>query len=508
MSSILNLNPNLKVKLNSGDIIRIPKIVYDEVIYTVGRRDNKESVLARFGITYQQLLDHNSDIRKSRLFRKGTDLNIRRKREVVNYSEISTEENIISSEDSFNEESLSEENFQDTIPTITLLEEQNPLRGKVNIALFLPFYLNENDKLNNISDSGNRTVISNKILKKSKTFIRFYQGVLMAVDSLKNKGVDVDLFVYDTERSVTKVQSILNNNNFEEIDFIIGPVYKETFETVAEFVKDKNIPLIFPLSNNTKAIKSNKNVFQINTSLNGLCKHIADYLSIDLENKNIVVIQKDETVLNANRLIEGIEYHLFEEGKRWNKDNISYKKISIDKHGLYGIKHTLSDTCENIIILPSTNRPIVENVIRNLNVLSKKYKIKLIGFSLWLKFSSMDPYVLFNLNTSIFSSRYLDYKSENIDAFVKGFRTQYNAEPNDYAFRAYDICTYFSNLSRKYNKSYLGLDFKYQTNQLQSNFSFEKVNPLGGYENVGLMKISYNDNYTIEVETINFKNEK
>lgn len=507
MASILNLNPTLKVEIETGKQISIPCFVYDNIIYTVSRRDTRKLVLERFKMTYVNLLNQNTHIKTSKLFKRGTDLNVTRKRKIINPLGIA----IVSTEDIITSISL---NKQDSLINLPLeeninslysnfaVEEFKPLRGKVKFAIFLPFYLEMNDKLNNITETKSRTKLSNKIFKKSKMFIKFYQGVLLAVDSLRNQGVNIELLVFDTRRDVAKVKSIVEDNKLDDVDFIIGPVYSDTFEILSNYVKGTNIPLISPLSNNVKPLKANKNVFQINTSLDALCKHIADYVSLDLENKNIVVIQKDTTVLNANKLIDGLEYHLFEKGEKWNKDNVSYKKISIDEHGLFGIRRTLSDSCENIIILPSTNRPIVENVIRNLNVLSKKYKIKLIGFSAWLKFSSMDPYVLFNLNTSIFSSRYIDYNNRKVDNFVNKFRSKYNSEPNDYAFRAYDICFYFSQLSRKYHKTYLGSAINLETEQIQSNFSFKRNTVHGGYENVGLLKILYKDNFTIKLEKI------
>ena len=54
----------------------------------------------------------------------------------------------------------------------------------------------------------------------------FYLGAELAVDSLRNKGVNIDLSVFDTgERGANNLGDIIYDNNLNDNDVVIGPFY-------------------------------------------------------------------------------------------------------------------------------------------------------------------------------------------------------------------------------------------------------------------------------------------
>ncbi|MDE5419764.1 LysM peptidoglycan-binding domain-containing protein [Labilibaculum sp. DW002] len=389
---------------------------------------------------------------------------------------------------------------------------ERPLsQQKIRIALFLPLYLEANDTINEIVTYKDTLRIVNErntrtVFPKSHNFIRFYQGILLAVDSLQKEGLSVDLHVFDTERKPERVQRILSGIQYTDLDFIIGPVYSNTFSLVASFAQKRGIPIISPLSPKNSLLKTNPFVIQLNTSIESICGRISDYVGSDLEMKNLIVVHPDRYQhLSEYQLVKDIERQLFEKGEYWKNDEMSYRKISFEEYGLFGIERILSDTCENVILLPSTKQPYVENIISNLNVLSQRFAIRLMGFPVWKRYNSLESELFYNLNLSILTPYHIDYKEEKIENFVSSFRTKFKCEPNDFSFRGFDLCRYFTKAVSQYGNHFPDHLSELQIDLLQSHFDFKRVNAFGGLENQGVHFVNYSRDFKIRHHVPNFE---
>jgi hypothetical protein len=75
-----------------------------------------------------------------------------------------------------------------------------------------------------------------------------YAGALIAIDS-KTLGFPIDVEIYDS-RETKKIQllPIIQNNNLENANAILGPFYQSNAETAAQLLSMKNVPVISPLS--------------------------------------------------------------------------------------------------------------------------------------------------------------------------------------------------------------------------------------------------------------------
>ena len=89
-----------------------------------------------------------------------------------------------------------------------VIEENTSLK----VALLLPFKTNEND-----------TIKSKDLFVKSRLaniVTDFYLGAEIAIDSLREQGIQVDVNVFDTEAKGTKINNILSENDLNENDII------------------------------------------------------------------------------------------------------------------------------------------------------------------------------------------------------------------------------------------------------------------------------------------------
>ena len=63
--------------------------------------------------------------------------------------------------------------------------------------------------------------------QEDKRMVEYYEGFLMAVDSLKRTGTSIDLYVYDCGKDVSTLNSILAKNEMKSMNVIFGPMHQQ-----------------------------------------------------------------------------------------------------------------------------------------------------------------------------------------------------------------------------------------------------------------------------------------
>lgn len=503
IAMIKSSNPNMGANLRLGSIVKVPKITKKPQLSQVPKHDkNYYYYVIKQGDTESAI--SRQFFMKLRKFRK---LNPKLKNNALKIGDWVRIPRYLVPLEYFVEKEAPKDTLSEVHQVVDSVVSEvtfkPKIQNKIRIALFLPLYLDANDSINrSVTYKDAIEIVTERdpriLYSKSHDFIRFYQGVLLAVDSLQKEGLSVDLHVFDTEKNPKRVERILTGLQYTDLDFIIGPVYQSTFSVVADFAQRRRIPIISPLSPKNSELQTNPFVIQLNTSINSICGKISDFVCYDLDTRNLIVVHPDRYEhLNEFQLVTDIERNMFEKGKYWENDEMTYKKISFDEYGLFGIERMLSDTVENVILIPSTKQPYVENIISNLNVLSQRFDIRLMGFPVWQRYNSLDAEIFYNLNLSVITPYNIDYKESKVDSFVSDFRDKFKCEPNDFSFRAFDLCRYFSKAVSRFGHDFPDHLNKMNMDLLQSNYHFKRVNAFGGLENQGIQIVNYSRDFRI-----------
>ncbi|MFT7442746.1 MAG: LysM repeat protein, partial [Maribacter sp.] len=123
----------------------------------------------------------------------------------------------------------------------------------LKLALLLPF---KADQYNIDTLAPKEIFIKNAALVNIAT--DFYMGAEIAIDSLRSSGVEIEFNVFDTgNRSTNEVRNIIANRDFSRNDVVIGPLYSEEVQMVANSV---NIPVVFPVYSNNQSDFSSSNI--------------------------------------------------------------------------------------------------------------------------------------------------------------------------------------------------------------------------------------------------------
>ena len=295
--------------------------------------------------------------------------------------------------------------------TVFVIPEVAREQRHVKVALMLPLYVKENKLPLSEEEIPVDTLGVNirnehwRLSSRTEPFLQFYQGVLMAVDSLKRLGYTIDLYVYDTERDPNTVQRLVGELNLLSPDLIIGPVYANTYKAVAEQLGNRTIPMIFPLSSRGGDLVRFPNFVQLNTSTVSLVEEMADWIVANGTQAHLINIIPDGggrasrpprppggagPPARESRLTDLVRTRLQANGME-DMTNCQWRpQMHLDS-----LRKVMRLGVENIILFPTINEAAASRTLPVLSALADQFRITVIGFPDWLKFTSIDEEVLF-----------------------------------------------------------------------------------------------------------------
>ena len=520
---IITCNPTVRYGINIDQIVKIPKskavvdsykkfpvnesnedtikVESDFIYHTVEKQETIYSLTRFYEITEDILREHNPQIDQG--LKIGQVLKIPK----IHGQEIETV--LLQVEKTVADSVLYERRtslaYSDSIYFSECTKGHVQQTEPYQVAVMLPLYLEKNDEefyvdSSEVDDFGEKIYERiyyepYYIYPKSYSFIEFYEGLLLSLDSLKQHGLSINLHVYDTEGDTSKIKELLEFPELSTMDLIIGPVFNHEIKLVSEFSYKNEIKMISPLIDNLNIVDSNPYLFQIYPSFNAQIDKFSEYVS-GFQDKNIVLVHSGDSLaygsvqMVKDKIFSYISYDTL-------INNIQFKEV-VFADSINVLEHALDKEIENIFIVPSNEEAFVTDVITNLNTL-KAFgdDIKVIGLSRWQRFRNVDPNYYFNLNLSIAAPFFIDYHQQDVKDFVLKYRDIYRTEPTQMAIHGYDVGFYFFSALNDFGKDFSKCILNYNKDLLQANYKFVQWYQNSGFENVDVSIIKYFDGYNI-----------
>jgi LysM repeat protein len=412
------------------------------------------------------------------------------------------------------------------IDTLTVIKEEEPdylgrpseytpvnnLRGFVDVAVLLPFYLRENAERDNIDSS--KTVKGKVEYRKTERpgdwiypasveFVEMYDGILLAADTLRSLGLNVNIHTWDIKSDTSEMIQLVNSGSLDNMDLIIGPVYSGNLSIVAAFAGKHEIPVVspVPLFSNS-VLNNNPYLFLAGASLEVAQKAIARKAG-EYPDHNFVLIYSSNDDLEGD--IGNFKKMITEELVK-RTDLVKVKGLTFYSRSEYGLdsvkrlNQSLSEKGGNVVIIASENPPVMSEAIMEVRNLSRKYDLKVFGYPEMLSLSNIDPKFFFDLGLMVYSPSWIDYSSDDIVAFNSDFREKFFTEPSElsYAWQGYDIAYYFLSGLSIHGKQFILHPEIHNPDLLHTEFDFRRKNSDSGFENQKLYLIKFTNDYEVE----------
>ena len=557
---VVRMKPETEPQTEATDGAKTP--VFDEddefgdgyVIHTVKEAEKTKTLIKRWDITEEEFRMVNPSV-GSRVF-VGQKVLIPLKKDpnkqetVVHYDLEEPEEEEIPVEETVVEQV---ENEDDMLPWEKLLyAKETPFDcyatlanadRSYHVALLVPLYLNEIDKLDSSRDRVEKS-------KKSRSlkFLQFYEGFMMAADSLtKHHGLRLELTVLDVTENTAGAENAVNKLRDEDVDLIIGPFFSKSFAVVQEFAAERNIYVVNPLSERESVVLDAPNVLKLKPGTEAMVSQLADLIKIKYPKSKVTLLTpskvKDsltvdaiERALNAvvepevqlsnaemlelitkesqrrkmgkrvlsNLEVEGQIFSTKSLGDRPDEVTVfenQFHRITYSDADLKTFKQELSAARDNVLVAYGDDVVFATKVLNNINRSARKYPITLIGLPQWSELDNLLVPNLLNMNAIYFDDHFVDYNDSLVMQFVDDFRAKYESEPMDYAFEGFDVGWYFLNALMQFGSNSVDCLPYYHLPLLSTRYYFNKCKANNGLEN-RYWNIYQYDNRAIELKPV------
>ena len=350
-------------------------------------------------------------------------------------------------------------------------------KDKKQLVLLLPFNASkiQGDTLKSVTDRLKKDPFLNMTLD-------FYSGALMAIDSAKTLGLNIDVRIYDSEESKvsSNVANVIQNNKLQNANAVIGPFYQQHAEKAAELLSKNGVPVISPLSKETGTPSGN--LFQATPSADIQKAAMFEYMMS--KGGNIIIVADPKRASNKDYITKNYPEAKFadlDDNGGVNADNLK-AMFSKDKRNFIVL-----DTEKTGMILSTTN--LLLNELAN-------YQLQLAilepNETLDYEEVSMKRLTILKL---LYPSMTRENGSNAAIVFENNYKKANKIFPSQYAVRGFDV-TFDTMLRLSQDQDFTdAADTK--TEQVESKFDYAKNNG-SGYANKGVYILEYQDDLSVK----------
>ena len=428
------------------DVPSTPNRPRYKTLHEVKKKETLYSISREYGVTVDQLVDANPDLKKNKL-KKGAVLNI----------PYTTAEN---EQYQAEQQRAAEEAAK---PKVTMYPT-------IKVAVILPFSKNEE-----------------KVSAESQKMINIYQGFLLAVDSLKQRGYNVEVFAYDEVSPATPVSTILQRSEMKDMQLIVGPIRQWNVKSVADFAHQNGITHVVPLSNELSLVNEHPTTFQVNSNSSLMYNQVYNRFSLIHKDHNIIFVSMNDRGDNMSYIVD-FKKDLDSKGIKYSAGTVS---------DLATVRDALKMGTNNVIIPTSGSAAAFENLCKKIDglELSSEYTVQFFGFPEWQTLAGKYDKQLGKYQCQFFTSFYSNSLLSRTQQFNGRFRRwfnqdQYNSFPK-YGELGYDIGAYFIKGLHDYGSAFYENLHNYSYVSMEFPMMFEKKNSWSGYQNRSVMIVTH-----------------
>ncbi len=335
----------------------------------------------------------------------------------------------------------------------------------------------------------------------------YYEGLLLAVDSLRTEGMSIELHTYDTGGKDKLIDDLLVKPEIRDLDVLFGPYYTNHIDMAADYTQARHITMVVPFSSKDDKVFNMAQVFQVNTPQSYLYAEVYEHFKTIFHDQRVIFMDApdDDSKALARKkdFIAGLKTACAEA-------NIEVSQFMPSEQD--SLIHFLVDDGRRNVIIPTSGSKIALGTIAPLAVSvhrqNPKLKISTFGYPEWQTYMQQFMDIFFELDTYFYSTFYTNNLLPGPRDFQKKFVTVYgHALAQTYpkfGMLGFDTGYFFLK-----GKSMFGKEFQDRCNdtpfrEIQTGFKFERVTNWGGLVNKRIFFIHCTPDY--EVLKMDFDN--
>ena len=314
----------------------------------------------------------------------------------------------------------------------------------VKVAVFAPLYLEE-------AFSGTEYRLGKSSLPKHiMPGLEFYNGVMMAVDSLNHEGEKVQINIYDSRQDALSLERLMKSSEFMNVGLIIASLNSTTeLKLYSNIAQSRKIPLVSATYPNYVGIKQNPFFVLLNSSftthLQGVYKYMQRNHALD---QVIAIKRKGATEDYIRKSITDLNKGTFGAPLR-----IRWVEVP-DQVTIEHITPHLDSLKNNVVFVAS---PLESFGIRVAHEISKakEYTGTIVGMPTWDAVKEFNNRDFDNIDI-VYSTPF--HYSGNQDLYTsinRSYKSKFHSRPSDMVFRGFETTYHFTKLLSRHKNNLL-----------------------------------------------------
>lgn len=324
--------------------------------------------------------------------------------------------------------------------------------------------------------------------------VEFYQGLLMAADSVRKQGVSVDIYAYHSGNSVAELNTILDKEEMKHMDVIFGPLDGVQANVLSTFSRQNKVRLVMPFATTNTYGLDNPCAYVVSAQNDEVNRQGAAAVAKRFANSTYVVVNVGASDTRASSFIG----HLAAQG-------ITPKTVDLETDDAL-LRSLLSLTHNNIIILNSSAQSALQKAARRLRAFlgeHSEYKLSLLAYPEWTACQGTLLKDMHALDTYAFTPFYRNPNDARTLHFENRFKANFGHElirtmPR-YGTMGLDLGYYFLNGISRLGDYFDERQHTLGYQPLQNNVRFEQKGGAGAFLNVCVNLVHFSPLGRLEV---------
>ena len=303
-----------------------------------------------------------------------------------------------------------------------------------------------------------------------KNMVEFYRGLLMAADSVRKSGVNLDIHAWDCGSSAAQIEQFLPR--LTEFDIIFGPASATQMPAVAEVCKEQGTRLVLPFWNG-QTLLDYPLVYNADAPSTVLFEAAVKKMMIYYADKNYVIVQSGNPDNRGKIFAETLIQSLAERTGTPRTLNLEGDDFAYES--------AFNQFRDNVILLDNSSIASLNSLLTHLKAFRQKhpqYRLSLFGYAEWQAETQNLLDNFFAFDTYIVSPYFYNELDERSKAFKRSYERNFRARIGQnaprYAELGFDLGYYFMSGLSKLGDTFEQMQESLTQQPYQNWFHFER----------------------------------
>lgn len=336
------------------------------------------------------------------------------------------------------------------------------------VAVFAPVYLDSA-----YTQDGNYR-LGNQILPRyMMPGLDFYNGVMLAIDSLNAEKQPVEVIFYDSKSVKGNPINAIQDSALADVSLIIASFNnRNEIKPLSDFALEHEIPLISATYPNDAGLTENPYFILINPTLRTHLEGLYNYLQRVYPTSTMTMFRRKGAVEDM------IQNGFADIAKSSKSVPLKIKTIELtDSFTTSQVIAYLDSIRQNIVICGSLNESFGTNLVKSLSE-SKKYRSIAIGMPTWDALRGVDRNV-----EILYTTPYHFIRTDKLGLDITNtYRNKFSGRPSDMVFKGFEAMYRFTKLLIKHEGA-LMKNLSDKSLKLFNDFDIQPVKPYSNNSN-------------------------